>query len=92
MQASLFQPGGVASTDFVLIAENFGGPGQGQEIAQRLAGTVPQTNIFITTYDKAVDVRARLAKSAGIVLYEPVTQQALHFAIYSAKPSTSAME
>lgn len=92
MQASLFEPGGAASTDFVLIAENFGGAGQAQIIAQRLAGTVPQTNIFITTYDKGVDVRARLAKSARIVLYEPVTQQALHFAIYSVKPSTSIME
>ena len=91
-QASLFAHGGVASTDFVLIAENFGGPGQEQEIAQRLAGTVPRANIFITTYDRGVDVRARLAKSARIVLYEPVTTEALRMAIYAPKPSTSAME
>jgi len=91
-QASLFAHGGVASTDFVLIAENFGGPGQEQEIAQRLADTVPRANIFITTYDRGVDVRARLAKSARIVLYEPVTTEALRMAIYAPKPSTSAME
>ncbi|MEQ1889175.1 MAG: sensor histidine kinase [Alphaproteobacteria bacterium] len=91
-QTVLFGQNGVNSADFVLIAENFGGPGHGLEVAQSLAARLPQTSIFFTTYDKGVDVRATLAKNAGIILYEPVTPEALRFALYSLKPSTSFME
>ena len=64
----------------------------GLEAAQRLAGVMPQANIFIKTYDRGVDVRARVAARAGVVLYEPFTREALRMAIYAPKPSTSAME
>ncbi len=88
----LFAPETLDSDDYVLIAENYGGVRRGREVAHQLRALLPRGNIFISTYDRGVDVRAALSNSAGIILYEPVTPDALRFAIYSAKPSTSAME
>jgi two-component system, sensor histidine kinase LadS len=92
MQEALFERSGLRNTDLVLIDYNFGGVNRGLALAHQLATIIPPANIFLKTYDRGVDVRAAVSGSAGVILYEPVTREALWMAIYSPKPSTSAIE
>lgn len=92
MQEALFERSGLRNKDLVLIDYNFGGVNNGLQMAKRLATLIPPANIFLKTYDRGVDVRAAVSGNAGVILYEPVTLEALRMAIYSPKPSTSAIE
>lgn len=73
--------GQMAANDQLLIDMHFGGTLNGAEIAKVLAGRIPRSHIFICTFDRGVDVRARLAPVAGTILYQPVTSEALQHAL-----------
>lgn len=72
---------GITAADLILADLNFGGTLRGIEAATQLASIIPRRNIFIFTYDQGVDIRARLAPVSAIILYQPVSQQALEFAL-----------
>lgn len=74
----------IAATDLALIDLHFGGIMGGIDAATLLASRLPRNNIFICTYDQGVDMRARLAPAAGAILYQPVSPEALHYAVLRA--------
>ncbi len=68
--------------DLVLIDLHFGGALGGIDAAKRFvsAGT-PRSNILISTYDRGVDMRVKLAAYCGTILYQPVTAEVLKFVL-----------
>ncbi|MEQ1889306.1 MAG: ATP-binding protein [Alphaproteobacteria bacterium] len=77
--AQEFGQPGISANDLALIDLHFGGALGGIDAAARLGALLPRSNISICTYDQGVDVRAKLAPVAGVILYQPVSQQALVF-------------
>jgi len=79
LSAQVIDEAAIGKDDLVLLDMHFGG--DGVQAATRLGALLPRNHILIATYDRGVDVRARLAPVAGTVLYHPVRLEALDFAL-----------
>ena len=79
LSGQTFDPEAIGKEDLALLDMSFGG--DGVQAAIRLGALLPRNQILIATYDRGVDVRARLAPAAGTILYHPVSLKALDFAM-----------
>ncbi|MCK9993218.1 MAG: hypothetical protein Dbin4_01738, partial [Alphaproteobacteria bacterium] len=79
--AAWSQHPGIPASDIAMIDLHFGENMGGMKIAAQLATTLSRNNIFICTYDRGADMRAKLASFTGVILYQPVSPQTLEYAL-----------